>query len=135
MTTPASVIRTSERGAELGRLSGEARRKKKELQEAAREVVAAYRAEPVDEAALEQDALRACQAIVQRVIAGDVPIRNGGEAAQLISALHRVARLEAGLSTANTAHAVLDGGRDVKIGDLRERLDTLEHSYTIDAPN
>jgi hypothetical protein len=96
---------------------------KRELREAAKEVIAVYRADPVDEATLEADAGKGCARVIQRVIANEVPIRNGAEAAALIAALHKVARLEGGESTSNVATANVSD--TMTLDKLQARLDQL----------
>src|SRR4051794_27473865 len=102
-----SVIRTSERAAELGRLSGDARRLKREKKDAARQLLDVVRAEPIPEGALEHAAQRACLLVLEGVISGDIATRDAGQAAAFVTAAHKILRLEEGLSTSNNAHAAV----------------------------
>ena len=54
------------------------------------------------------DALMTAHSIIKRVLAGDIPVRNGADAAAIVKALVEIGRLEQGEATALTAHLTGD---------------------------
>ena len=54
------------------------------------------------------DALMTAHSLIKRVLAGDIPIRNGADAAAIVKALVEIGRLEQGEATALTAHLTGD---------------------------
>jgi hypothetical protein len=59
--------------------------------------------------------------LLGRIVQGAIPVRNGGEAADLLRALVDVARLEAGESTSNTLVAHVGAGAAAEVIALRDQ--------------
>jgi hypothetical protein len=72
-------------------------------------------------------ALAAAADLIGRVVRGDVPVRNGGEAAELLRALVDIGRIEAGDATRTVAVAHMSGPA------LAARLRELQVSAAVQA--
>jgi hypothetical protein len=115
---------TSESASIAGKRSAEARRARKLL--AARD--AATLAQQLDNVRsaftrneLGPNAAAVAGQLMSRVLTGDIPVRNGDEAAALLRVLVDVARLEAGEATAHSLHATISTEQAVeRIGRLQE---------------
>jgi hypothetical protein len=120
----------SERARSAGRRSADARRARAMVGRAAPDVVARELrqvAGTYERAELGPMAMAAAADLIGRVVRGDVPVRNGGEAAELLRALVDVARIEAGDATRTVAVAHLSGPA------LAQRLRELQVSAAVSA--
>lgn len=129
----------SERARELGRRGGQARAAKAAAKRDAAAATTQQAADALHTATqrfnrqdLAPHAAAAAQLIIGRVATGDIPVRNGDEAAALLRALVDVARLEEGQHTAATIIAHADTSQMLdRIRALRERASTeLEATST-----
>lgn len=95
---------THEAAVEAGRKSGEVRRERARLKAIERKQGAAALAalvETYEGQNLPETAVALALELMRRVAAGEVPVRNGAEAAALLDKLHAIYRLETGQSTSN----------------------------------
>ena len=110
----AYTIKDSAQAAELGRKSGEARRLKAEAKRRDQEIEQARQQRVLDVVTLPARSdlavrIRETTAqILDALLTGDIPIRNGKEAADLIGTLHAVQRLEEGQPTSMSATITQD---------------------------
>jgi len=96
---------TKETAAAAGRKSAEVRRQKAALRraeqkrssEALRAIIGQY-----ERGDLPDVAVALAQDIMRKVATGEIPVRNGAEAAALLDKLHTIYRLETGQSTAQS---------------------------------
>lgn len=106
--------------------SAEARRARKELARnehanistQLRRVREAYKREE-----LGPNAAAMAQHLMSQVITGQIPVRNGAEAAELIRCGVDIARLEAGQNTSQTAHIAMSAAEvQARLADLHQRI-------------
>lgn len=106
--------------------SAEARRARKELARnehanistQLRRVRDAYKREE-----LGPNAAALAQHLMAQVINGQIPVRNGAEAAELIRCGVDIARLEAGQATSQTAHIALSAEQvQARLAELQQRI-------------
>lgn len=118
------------RASELGKRGAAARKAKKEATQL-------VKVQDAEQGALELDRLvtryererlsvaaaAAVQHTIARVVAGDIPVKDATDAANLIKVLFDVARLEEGQATSHTLHASIDtAGIVSRIEQLRAEL-------------
>lgn len=71
---------------------------------------------------LSADVLTVAGVLMARLASGEIPVRNGGEAADLLRALHEIARLEAGQPTSLSATVTIDQAQAVaRLAELQSR--------------
>jgi hypothetical protein len=120
----------SDRARDAAHRSAEVRRAKRSAQRADVAAIAGelrLLAAAHERADLGPMAMAAAADLIGRVVRGDVPVRNGGEAAELLRALVDVGRLEAGDATRTVAVAHLSGPA------LAARLRELQVSAAVQA--
>lgn len=101
---------TPEKARQAGLASAAARAQRKALQNAQAQSRAAA-VQIVSSAAPSDLSVRvrgACVTILDALLADDIPIRNGKEAADLLTCLHQIARLEEGQPTSSTLSVTKD---------------------------
>lgn len=113
------------RAVEAGRKGAEVRRANRARQAGDAQTVATELATlraSFERETLGPNAAAAAQWLIARVTRGDIPVRNGDEAAALLRAFVDVARLEAGEATAHSIHATIDRGEAVaRVAALQAR--------------
>lgn len=120
----------SERAKEAGRRSGEVRRQRAAAQRLKNTTEARELADHLatfgetfhrDDIGTHSAAVAAM--ILARIAAGQIPIRHAADAADLLTALHNLTRLEEGQATSHTLNATVDAGTIVaRIEQLRGEL-------------
>lgn len=105
----------SETGRAAALKSVEVRRARAEEQRVDREIAKRLRA-TFDRTTLGDDALVCAHSIIQRVQAGEIPVRHAGDAASWVKALVDIGRLEKGEATSLQAHVTAD------LGDLERQI-------------
>lgn len=108
------VITTTERARELGKKSAAARIARREAERAgniSRSREAGQHLQALMQSFQRADLGPAASAVAQqtlhRIATGEIPIRNGSEAAEILRVTVDIARLEAGQATSQTAHIAL----------------------------
>ena len=107
-------ITSREQAVELGKKSAAARRARREAERAgnpSRAKEAGEQLQSLMQSFNRQDLGPAASAVAQqtlhRIATGEIPIRNGSEAAEILRVTVDIARLEAGQATSQTAHIAL----------------------------
>lgn len=117
------------RASELGRRGAQARQRNREAKaiatvntaEAGAAAIASLAA-AYDRANLATGAAAAAQHVIARVTNGDIPIRHGGDAAELLRALVDIARLEEGQATSHVLHGSISAELGERITALQAQL-------------
>lgn len=124
------VITTTERARELGKKSAAARIARREAERAgnisrSREAGAHLQAlmQSFQRADLGPAASAVAQQTLHRIATGEIPIRNGSEAAEILRVTVDIARLEAGQATSQTAHIAMSAADvQARLADLAQRV-------------
>lgn len=123
-------ITSRERAVELGKKSAAARQARREVERAGNVAKAKQAGEQLAYlmASFKRDDLGpAASAVAQqtlhRIATGEIPIRNGSEAAEILRVTVDIARLEAGQATSQTAHIALSAEQvQARLAELQQRI-------------